>query len=36
MKHRFKQISNKVMVALTFTLGLCMCKTAVIYHFALN
>ena len=36
MKHRFKQISNKVMVTLTFILGLYLCKTAVIYHTALN
>ena len=36
MKHHFKQISNKVMVVLTFGLGLYLCKTAVIYHFALN
>ena len=36
MKHRFKQISNKVMVVLTFILGSYLCKTAVIYHFALN
>ena len=36
MKHRFKQISNKVMVVLTFVLGSYLCKTAVIYYFALN
>ena len=36
MKHRFTQISNKVMVVLTFTLGLYLCKTGVIYNFALN
>ena len=36
MKHRFKQIFNKVMVVLTFILGLYLYKTAVIYHFALN
>ena len=36
MKHHFKQISNKVMVVLTFILGLYLCKTAVIYYSALN
>ena len=36
MKHRFKQISNKVMVALTFIVDLRLRKTAVIYQFALN
>ena len=36
MKHRFKPISNKLKVVLTFILGLYLCKTAVIHHFALN
>ena len=36
MKHRFKQIPNKVMVVLTLTLGLYLCKTAIIYHSAMN
>ena len=36
IKHRFKPISIKVMVALTFILGLYLCKTAVIYYFALK
>ena len=36
MKHRFKPISVKVRVVLTFILGLYLCKTAVILHFALN
>ena len=36
MKHRFKQIPNKVMVVLTLTLGLYLCKTAIIYHSDLN
>ena len=36
IKHRFKPISIKVMVVLTFILGLYLCKTAVIYYFALK
>ena len=36
MKHRFEPISIKVMVVLTLILGLYLCKTAVIHHFALN
>ena len=36
MKHRFKLISVKVRMVLTFILGLYLCKTAVIHHFALN
>ena len=33
IKHRFKPISIKVMVVLTFILGSYLCKTAVIYYF---
>ena len=36
MKRRFKPISIKVMVVLTFILGVQLCKTVVIHHFALN
>ena len=36
MKCRFKQTSNKIMVVLTFILGLYLYKTAVINHLALN
>ena len=36
MKHRFKPISIKVMVVLTFILGLYLCKIAVIHHLALK
>ena len=36
MKRRFKPISIKMMVVLTFILGLYLCKTAVNHHFTLN
>ena len=36
MEHRFKRISNKVIVVLTFILRLYLCKTAVIYYSVLK